>query len=46
MRDWANLLPPRGWLQYDISIATGADILGAGVLLTALAWGATVLYIY
>ncbi|MDA1369750.1 MAG: zinc ribbon domain-containing protein [Proteobacteria bacterium] len=45
MHDWANLLRPRGWLQYDIRIASIVDIIGAGVLLIALAWGAYMLYL-
>jgi len=44
--DWANLLGPRGWLEYDILIATGADLIGSGILLIALAWGAYVLSMY
>jgi hypothetical protein len=44
--DWANLLDPRGWLEYDVQIATGADLIGSGILLTALVWGAYMLSIY
>jgi hypothetical protein len=44
--DWANLLGPRGWLEYDIQIATGADLIGSGILLIALVWGAYMLSIY
>lgn len=44
--DWANLLRPRGWLQYDIKIATWADAIGSGIILLALAWGAYMLYVY
>ena len=46
MHDWANLLRPRGWLQYDTRIASIVDMIGAGVLLIALAWGAYMLYLY
>jgi len=41
--DWANLLRPRGWLEYDQQIASVADTVGTGVMLLALAWGGYVL---
>jgi hypothetical protein len=44
MHDWANLLRPRGWLQYDIQIASAADTIGSAMLLLALAWGALMLW--
>lgn len=44
--DWANLLRPRGWLEYDIQIATWIDAIGSGVLLMALVWGAFMLRLY
>ena len=44
--DWANLLRPRGWLEYDIQIATWVDAIGSGILLIALAWGAYMLRVY
>jgi hypothetical protein len=44
--DWANLLRPRGWLTYDIQIANWTDIIGSGILLIALLWGAVMLYLY
>lgn len=46
MHDWANLLRSLGWLQYDIQIAYGAKLIGAGILLLALVWGAIVLYLH
>lgn len=46
MHDWANLLRPRGWLTYDTTIAWWVDLVGSGLLLLALAWGATMLYLY
>ncbi|MFN3164355.1 MAG: hypothetical protein ACE37N_12970 [Pseudohongiellaceae bacterium] len=46
MHDWANLLRPRGWLQYDMQIASAADSIGSGMLLLALAWGALMLWRY
>ncbi|MSR10998.1 MAG: zinc ribbon domain-containing protein [Gammaproteobacteria bacterium] len=39
LHDWANLLRPRGWLQYDTSIEYWVDLIGSGILLLALAWG-------
>jgi len=44
--DWANLLGPRGWLEYDILIAAGVDLIGSGTILTALAWRAYMLSMY
>lgn len=46
MHDWANLLRPRGWLQYDTTIAHWVDLVGAGALLLALVWGAYMLFLY
>lgn len=46
MHDWANLLRPRGWLQYDIQIADVVDKTGSGLILLALAWGAWMLLVY
>lgn len=46
MHDWANLLRPRGWLQYDTAIAEWVDLAGSGILLLALAWGAYMLFLY
>jgi hypothetical protein len=46
MHDWANLLRPRGWLQYDLQIAGTVDAIGAGLLLLALGWGALMLWRY
>lgn len=46
MHDWANLLRPRGWLQYDTTIAYWVDLMGSGILLLALVWGASMLYAY
>jgi len=44
--DWANLLRPRGWLQYDQQIAGVADGIGSGMVLLALTWGAVMLFRY
>jgi hypothetical protein len=30
--DWANLLGPRGWLEYDILIAAWVDLIGACII--------------
>ncbi|GAB5499340.1 MAG: hypothetical protein PsegKO_16510 [Pseudohongiellaceae bacterium] len=46
MHDWANLLRPRGWLQYDMQIASAADTIGSGMLLLAMVWGALMLWLY
>jgi hypothetical protein len=46
MHDWANLLRPRGWLTYDIRIATVVDAIGSGLIFLALAWGAWMLLRY
>lgn len=46
MHDWANLLRPRGWLQYDIQIAGVVDKIGSGLLLMGLVWGAWMLLVY
>lgn len=46
MHDWANLLRPIGWLEYDIRIATVFDWVGSGILLLSMVWAATMLYIY
>jgi len=46
MHDWANLLRPRGWLQYDTTIAWWVDAVGASILVLALAWGAYMLFLY
>ncbi len=46
MHDWANLLRPRGWLQYDTAIAWWVDAVGTGILLLALAWGGYMLLLY
>lgn len=46
MHDWANLLRPRGWLQYDIQIATVVDQIGSVVILLALLWMAKMLQLY
>jgi len=43
--DWANLLRPRGWLEYDIQIAAAVDFIGSGILLLALLWGGYMLYL-
>lgn len=44
--DWANLLRPRGLLEFDIQIAAWVDFLGSGIILLALFWGAAVLRKY
>lgn len=44
--DWQNLLRQWGQLENDIQIASTVDIIGSGVLLIALAWGAYMLYLY
>lgn len=44
--DWANLLRPRGLLEYDIQIAFWVDLIGSGIILLALFWGLTMLRIY
>ncbi len=44
--DWQNLLRPLGWLQYDVRIASIFDLVGSGVILIALIWGARMLYVY
>ena len=44
--DWENLLRPIGMLEYDIRIATVVDYFGAAVVLLALAWAASMLFIY
>lgn len=46
MHDWANLLRPRGWLQYDLQIASAADLIGSTMLVLALLWGALMLWRY
>lgn len=46
MHDWANFLRPRGWLNYDTTIAYWVDLLGAGLLLLGLVWGGLMLYLY
>lgn len=46
MHDWANFLRPRGWLSYDTTIAYWVDLVGAGVLILSLIWGATMLILY
>lgn len=46
MHDWANLLRPRGWLQYDQHIASAADRIGATMLVLALLWGALMIWRY
>jgi hypothetical protein len=46
MHDWANLLRPRGWLEYDLRIAAVVDALGSGLLLIALVWGGFILLLY
>lgn len=46
VHDWQNLLRPLGWLQYDIRIATLVDVVGSGVILLALGWGAWMLFVY
>lgn len=44
--DWANLLRPRGLLEYDTQIAFWVDLIGSGIILLALFWGLTMLRIY
>jgi hypothetical protein len=44
--DWAYLLGPRGWLEYDLQIATWVDAIGSSILLIALAWGTYTLRVY
>ncbi len=46
MHDWANLLRPRGLLMHDQRIASATDLIGAGLMLVALAWGAYMLTVY
>ncbi|MFK7864605.1 MAG: hypothetical protein AB8B95_10315 [Pseudohongiellaceae bacterium] len=41
--DWANLLRPRGLLEYDTQIAAWVDFIGSGIILLALLWGAAML---
>jgi hypothetical protein len=45
MHDWANFLRPRGWLNYDTTIAYWVDLIGASVVLLALVWGGLMLYL-
>ncbi len=44
--DWQNLLRPIGMLEHDIRIASIVDLIGSGVLLIALVWGAYMLLVY
>jgi len=44
--DWENLLRPLGLLQQDTRIADWFDLIGSGVILIALAWGARMLVMY
>lgn len=46
MHDWANLLRPRGWLEYDIQIAAWVDTMGSGLILLGLTWAGYMLHIY
>jgi hypothetical protein len=42
--DWNNILLDLGWLEYDHSIASMTDSIGAMLLLLGLVWGGVVLY--
>jgi hypothetical protein len=44
--DWENLLKAWNMIDSDIIIARTVDVIGSGILLIALAWGAAMLYIY
>jgi hypothetical protein len=44
MHDWENILLDLGLIEHERALALAADRLGEALLLTALAWGAAVLY--
>lgn len=43
--DWQNILGTLGWLEYDHALAQASHWFGAFLMVLALAWGATVLYL-
>jgi hypothetical protein len=45
IHDWENILLDLRLIEYDRQIAWGADALGTVLVLTALCWGACILYL-
>ncbi len=43
--DWQHILGTLGWLEYDHTLAKLSHALGTLLMLLALAWGGTVLYL-
>ncbi len=43
--DWQNILWDTGLYDYEREIATGADLLGSFIMITAMCWGAYILYL-
>ena len=41
--DWENILGDLGWLQYDHTIASIVNTVGAGLMIMSFIWGACVL---
>ncbi len=43
--DWQNILGTLGWLEYDHALAQASHWFGACLMVLALAWGGTVLFL-
>lgn len=43
--DWQNILGTLGWLEYDHALAQASRWFGACLMVLALAWGGTVLFL-
>lgn len=42
--DWANILGRKGWLNYDLEIAAAVDLAGEVLMVTAMVWGAVLVW--
>ncbi len=42
--DWANILATKGWLHYDLKIAMAVEFAGDALMITAMVWGAVLVW--
>lgn len=42
--DWANILAQKGWLHYDLEIAAAVELAGEALMITAMVWGALIVW--